>query len=500
MKSKIKQEMIVFNHFYTLKHDLKRSYILGNNKVSNDRENFVNKDCILKIHPIYPMIFSFLSQPISLDIVSENLSCFLNISKVEAKKMISTFINNQEPLAIDYGGTLNIFPKNILIDSAKSFVKETEYYPEQFVYEDLNFVQERFINAPLGVVFMVNNTCKTDCIYCYADKSTKRQTLSFDRIKYLIKNAKRLNVSSFDIVGGEFFLYREWKLLLDTLNEYDYKPSLISTKVPLNEKDIKDFSMHNIPIQISLDSLNPSTLAKMLKGGNGYSEKIRKTLFLLEEYNVPFQIATVLTTYNNDIENLEVIHDFIKQFKNLSRWEIRVAFKSLYSKENFDSIKLSKDKIEKIGMWIDKKKVNTNVNILWSPSLPDKYFKSEEGSRKFLGSRCSANYSHMVIMPDGDTTICEQLYWNPRFIIGNVNNHSIEEVWNSKRALELAFPQKKDFRKESVCSTCQLFDDCFSFPNRCIADVLKGYGNNNWDYPDPRCQKAPDFENNLFYL
>lgn len=135
--------------------------------------------------------------------------------------------------------------------------------------------------------------------------------------------------------------------------------------------------------------------------------------------------------------------------------------------------------------------------IQWSIAQQRKYFVSKNGSRSFEGSRCSANYSNLFILPDGKVTICEQLYWNPRFIIGDLNKQSIQEVWNSPKALSLAFPKKEDFREKSACRSCKLFDDCMEFPNRCIADILKGYGEENWDYPDPRCVKAPKFIYNL---
>lgn len=139
----------------------------------------------------------------------------------------------------------------------------------------------------------------------------------------------------------------------------------------------------------------------------------------------------------------------------------------------------------------------TVINILWSPNSDKKYFSSEGGSRSFKGFRCSANYSHMVILPDGKVTICEQLYWNPKFLIGDLLKNSIEDVWNSPKAINLAFPKKEHFSDKSICKGCDIFQECMSFPNRCIADVLKGYGDDNSDFPDPRCNKAPKIINNL---
>ena len=129
--------------------------------------------------------------------------------------------------------------------------------------------------------------------------------------------------------------------------------------------------------------------------------------------------------------------------------------------------------------------------------LTERYFETEGGSRNFICGRCSANYSNMFILPDGKVTICEQMYWNPRFIIGDLTKQSIEEVWNSPRALGLAFPKQENFRDASICKKSSIFAECYQFHNKCYVDVIKGYGDENWDFPDPRCKYAPPFLYNL---
>ena len=103
-------------------------------------------------------------------------------------------------------------------------------------------------------------------------------------------------------------------------------------------------------------------------------------------------------------------------------------------------------------------------------------------------------------MPDGNATICEQLYWLPKFIIGDVSVKSIAEVWSSPAAFRLINLERKDVQKNSICKECRLFEACFNERNRCWVDIIKAYGYDNWDYPDPRCSFAPSMVNNLdFY-
>ncbi|GHT53608.1 hypothetical protein FACS189451_10750 [Bacteroidia bacterium] len=450
-----------------------------------------------RIHPVYAMIFSFLSKPVMFSDLTKELSYFLGLPEEEVEILIKPFINNNEIVVTKYGGAANYFPRNIIVEEEKLFGNAVHYMPQQFAYKEIDLNQERFYVAPGSILFMVNNHCFTDCVYCYANKSVKATPLPFEKIKDIILQAKKLEIPVFTIVGGEIFLYKRWKELLDFLVDNDLKESLISTKVPLTEREIIAFKSYGIPLQISLDSIQSDILQQVLNVKSDYAGKMIQTITNLDNYGVEFQVATVLTTYNETIDNLNRLHDFLGKFKNLRRWEIRIGFKSLYSRGDFDRMKLSKNSINTINQWVENIKKTTSVNILWSTGEGEKYFKTEGGSRKFAGSRCSANYSNMVILPDGKVTICEQLYWNPRFIIGDVSKQSIEEVWNSPRSLELAFPKREHFRDESVCKKCGIFDECLSFPNKCYADVLKGYGDKNWDYPDPRCAKAPLFMNEL---
>jgi radical SAM protein with 4Fe4S-binding SPASM domain len=484
-------DKIQFNHFYTLRHDLERTFIL-NNRNGRTTEIPVNEQWLSKIHPLFAMFFSLLSEPIKIEDAITETSYFLDITENEAEKLLFIFINSPEPFSLEFGNVNSYFPKNIVIDAKKASGYIVRYYPSEFIYKKINLEQERFNNAPLGIVYMINNICATDCVYCYADKHVKSSGLPLEKAIDIMKEARSLNVQTFSIVGGEFFMYKQWDELLENLVICGYKPDLISTKIPISEETILKYKKYEMPIQLSIDSLNDEKLSAILNVKQGYAEKIRNTIKLLNKHNIRFQISTVLTRYNDDISNLEEMYDFFKDCsKNINRWEIRVGFKSLYSKSHFDEIKIGNMETKKIEQWVNTVTRVSNIFILWSPSTESKYFKAKGGSRYFMGSRCSANYSHMIILPDGKATICEQLYWNSKFLIGDIKQNTISEIWNSPNALRLAFPQRNDFRKESACHNCKIFDECMNYPNRCITDVLKVYGEENYDYPDPRCHKAP---------
>lgn len=481
---------IVLNHSYVLKHDKKRTYIIASE--NNFDSNYI-KGWISKIHPIYAMILSFLSTPCFKEEAVDKIASFLDVSVDEAEHILQLFIQSEKPFTTEYHGITSVFPAKLIVNANDKQIYNRVYYPQQFIYEGVDVTQERCYVSPIGLVFMVNNVCATNCVYCYADKYTKSPMLSLEKIDKMCADAKQLGIENIAISGGEIFMYPEWYNLIKILLSYGYKPNLISTKCPLNEYDILKLKELGIKLQVSLDAFDSFTLSSLLNVNKKYFSQIKHTILLLEQYEINFQVATVITNRNCSIPNLNSLYNFLSSLKFLSRWEIRVAFRSLYSREDFNSIKVSKEQIQEIDQWVNDKIKCSSMNLLWSLENSRKYFQGENGSRTFSGSRCSANFSHMVVLPDGKVTICEQLYWNPQFIIGDITTQSITEIWNSPRALYLAHIPQTDVKGSSICSSCKLYDSCLNYPNKCYADVLKAYGKENWDYPDPRCNQAPPF-------
>ena len=107
------------------------------------------------------------------------------------------------------------------------------------------------------------------------------------------------------------------------------------------------------------------------------------------------------------------------------------------------------------------------------------------------GGICAGNYSQLFILPDGKVTICEELYWHPRFILGDINLQSLQEIWNSEVALSLYHIKQDDFSDSSACKTCNLFERCRGLKQVCYRDIVRRYGVEHWDYPDEKCPKAP---------
>lgn len=87
-------------------------------------------------------------------------------------------------------------------------------------------------------------------------------------------------------------------------------------------------------------------------------------------------------------------------------------------------------------------------------------------------------------------TICEELYWHPHFIIGSILNNSIQELWQSDKALSLYYVHQSDISEQSACHDCTQFEECRSLKKVCYRDVVQKYGFDKWDFPDAKCPRV----------
>ena len=326
---------IVFNHNYVLKHDGKRTYIYSKTKrTDSSNEESYNQSWLSKIHPIYAMLFSLATTPISFEKFVNDVSFFFDISSEKAKEIIQGFCNRETPFYSKLGGVTSQFPKNVLIEPQSLTVPLKRYTPEDFAFKEVELSQERMYLSPMTVVLMPNSNCTTDCVYCYADRR-KHAQMELEKMRALIKECREIGVSHISLTGGDFFLYKHWKELLQNMVDNDFDIGLLSTKTPLNKEDIEYLKTYNAELQFSLDAASPEILTELLRVNASYLDKVKKCFHELEEAGIQFRVTTVLTNINATPVLMEELYSFIKQFSNINAWHIRIAMKSLYTLFSF---------------------------------------------------------------------------------------------------------------------------------------------------------------------
>lgn len=487
----------VLNPDYVLKNDHDKILLYSHRLV----ESYSQSNWSSFIHPVQAILLSFFTYERPLGENIRLLARFLQKEASVVRKMLSPYLENPHPFHTEWKKIQIDFPSHILINAervkAGSAWSRRHIPVKEMACSKVDLANPRIHTMPLHATFMLTNRCVTRCKYCYADTATAvEKEVSADRWLEVIDELVRLNVQDIHLIGGEIFLYKQWPVLLKKLVDTGYCPEIISTKCPVNEWMVGQLKSTGFTgqVQISLDSVSSETLQPLLQVDSGYWEKLKQGLLWLDRAAVPMKIATVLTTYNSSVEEIENLYRFIASLKHVESWSLCAAMNSLYqNKETLPFIKAKKEVLEEIYAFIETKlKPEAAFEISFNRGNMDReFYHGEEGSSSFKGPKCSALNSHIFVLPDGKVTICEQLYWHPAYIIGDLSVQNVLEVWNSERVHYLMNLPRKDVREGSACKTCGLFEACIQQKNRCWVNVIKAYGEENWDYPDPRCKQAP---------
>lgn len=164
-------------------------------------------------------------------------------------KWVSDFIDNPTPIYTSSQQGEIYFPKRILIEAEKAgkALRFDRLQANSFVWKKLDLTTRRLYSGPLLLTFMLTNQCVTHCKYCYADTSTQiKSPLTTQRMMELIKEASDLQVQQVNLIGGEIFLHKDWKIILKELVKRGIAPEFISTKMPVTQNCCKMYRKQGI--------------------------------------------------------------------------------------------------------------------------------------------------------------------------------------------------------------------------------------------------------------
>ena len=488
------KDIYVVNPAYKFKNDLKRVELVNNNSiVLQDLDDDSYDSGFSRIlHPYIAYIFSLFDGKRDVLQVYEMLKTEVDIdlSLENFAQTIAKFVENDGPqiIPISVAGAVSL-PKRFLIRNVDAKIYRPDLLESINIYSIMSQLDLKTVRSyiPCECTIMLNDTCCTNCIYCYADRSHHvKNLLPFDRMKAIIKEAYSLGMKSVDIDGGDFFLYPHWFELLQELRKYGYVP-IISTKFPITKEIVDKLLVAKIrKIQLSLDSVNNEEIMQILKVDSDYLDRVKKGVALLSESGIQITFKPVITKYNDSLESVENLIRFASQYKNVELVNLTAAERSQFKPFNYPSTRAKLRIIEdKITYWKDKYKININM-LGYGTETPIEIKKKNFPKRSF----CSGNVSGFFVLPDGKVTLCEQLYWHPFFLIGDLSRQSIMEMWQSEKALSLWNFSQDEVRDCSPCKTCSEFEACRRGLGNCWRIAVATYGPENYDFPAPNCPRA----------
>jgi radical SAM protein with 4Fe4S-binding SPASM domain len=402
----------------------------------------------------------------------------LHIALQEVENVLDLPVNKEQTI------------RSILVEASSINHKTVRVYdPKDFIVsaEEINMSDVR-CKKPCSILVLPTMRCFTNCIYCYADTGGIQRHSEFDLLlfKRLLRYAKECEIETIEFSGGDIFCRGDaFKLIECTLSE-NLTPT-VPTKYPLSRDQVKRLRELGLStIQISIDALSPDVIDKMM-GKQNYGEKILKTLDYLGEAGFLVRTNSVLTPYNiRDAVNLV---RYLAEKSYVYKSNFTCYARSLYRHDDSlfclpSEVMVFENELNKIKSDFPNKVINFNG----FPPQPYSGDENERASNFWERSFCTANRRCLVVLPNGKVTICEELYFHEYFIIGDLNKQSLMEIWNSPRALELAYPEQS-LVPDGPCKSCPDFRRCHDHLGRCVRDALKAYGQPHWPAPD--CPRSP---------
>ena len=374
-----------------------------------------------------------------------------------------------------------------------SLRKKTDLIPD---FTDYRFPAPR-LERPLSVMVAFTNRCSCNCRYCYAQKKGCEEA-DIAQWREVFDECAANEIYLVDIAGGDIFTREDCLDILHEMVSRDFT-FFVSTKSYLSDGDAEQLAEMGIGIkekiaptlyrkvQVSVDSADDS-IASYLVRKPGYLDIATQTTENLISAGIYPRIKSVLTSYNATAP-ADIVHHFTEL--GVKEFDFVLYSRSYYCHD--DSLFLSMEqKIELHRMAEALTKVFPSLHMT---------FQDETTSGKPLNMTCeqweeravcSGGRSNMIIQPNGDVTLCDQIPHEAPFIVGNVFSQSIIGVWKSRKLEEFLYPDREKFTG-SVCYDCPEFDRCMQFRGYCYRDSLFYYGS-IYEAP-PECpwqeKKAP---------
>lgn len=472
------------NNKYCVRNEKGCSYIICKTTLSNIKEK--SYPFVMPIPPIYGYILSFFDGGEKESTINKITSC-INIKKEKIVAFITKILENPYPYVTYINGLKVYLPSFLLIESCN----KSDVFTDEDFYPYDRFAPKR-PSRPFFINLMITSKCYTNCIYCYADRH-RQDDMDIESVMRIIDNAKKEKIPNVLISGGDVLAIKDWQIILGKLTSLGY-PQIISTKVPLGEDDLIFLNNNNIDrLQISIDSFEDSELFNIVKVNSSYFRKMKQTFICAEKFNLSIDVKTVLTKYNANIRTLKHMHDELLKYKCIKSWNIVPAFFSSYNELDYNTYRVDVETLKVLLNFlrvlvspfaIEYKKIEDAIFV-----IQEKYSSETEFVQKNKG--CIANIYGLSIMSNGRATVCEMLYYNENFYIGDANKDSIKKIWNSHLASEFNFRNKIE-KSNSPCYSCEELDRCkrSNLKKICVVDVINTHGADKWEYPDPRCPRS----------
>lgn len=257
----------------------------------------------------------------------------------------------------------------------------------------------------------------------------------------------KMPMDMFKRIANEISEYSSW---VDVICLSRNGEPLLDKQLEDRIKILKDYGMKRVLFSTNGQTLTEERSQKLLESG---LDEIR---FSIDGYTKEtFDLIRRDLNYEKVIPNAERFIKMRDQYKNGLKPEIHVRFvtqkRNEHEEENWKNYWLSRVSIEK-GDVVSSKPVHS-----WGNQL-ETYESTVLKERENSDLPCISPFSTMVIHYDGQVPLCG-CDFNNTYLMGNVNESSLEDIWKSQPFNKVREVHKDGKRNDMpICVGCDIWD------------------------------------------
>ncbi len=300
----------------------------------------------------------------------------------------------------------------------------------------------------------ITERCNLRCKHCYINPSFFKEELPLKVLteildQYLCQikkwNLSRENVR-ISLTGGEPLVRDDFFEFLQKCyeNRGVTRYGVLTNGILLNKENVKKLGDLKVNyVQVSLEGTKETNDSIR---GKGTFKKIIKAIQMLQERKLPVGVS--MTVSRKNIQDVPATISLVNSL-NVNYLSLRQLIPFGRGKQMKELI-LDISDVKKLFLYILKVQKILGINIIMGGE--DALLSQIQGEG-YLPKGCSAGYTSVTILPNGDVYPCRRL----PILSGNLKKESFESIYyNSKKLQEL----RNLNNINNTCRACPYFNEC----------------------------------------
>ncbi|MDL1967662.1 MAG: radical SAM protein [Deltaproteobacteria bacterium] len=294
---------------------------------------------------------------------------------------------------------------------------------------------------PISIEIGITSQCNHNCCWCSITpkKVDRHSYLSKDILKKFVSNVKEMNVRSVVISGsGEQTLHKDLPWFLQQLHEAGLYIGMNTNGSRLTPDLCRTIVDTVTWIRISLDAASEEVRKAVhgVKDLNKATEGLKELVRLKKEVDSQISIGTQMVVCPENEKEIESCTNLSIAI-GVDYQQIKPAIPFDYYYPNYKDAKI------RMAEWLDRIK-NLDGNKQWKGfqvNVRYDQFENYINGTDFyerVNFKCLTSFSP-YIEADGNVWYCVDKKGNENYWLGDLNNHSLKEIWESERRKEVLY-------------------------------------------------------------